>query len=108
MSPLSGRMSASRMGTRHLHGTALNLRKTLTADLKQRTRRCLPYYSTYLQCSLQRDCSSFQYPTMAVLSLPLSFTNSFWTPDYRKGLEVLFAKLEEVLSFCFILAICFD
>lgn len=33
---------------------------------------------------------------MAVLSLPLSFTNSFWTPDYRKGLEVLFNKLEQV------------
>jgi hypothetical protein len=35
---------------------------------------------------------------MAVLSLPLSFNNSFWTPDYRKGLEVLYSKLEEVLS----------
>lgn len=34
---------------------------------------------------------------MAILSLPLSFNNSFWTPDYRKGLEVLFTKLEEVL-----------
>lgn len=35
---------------------------------------------------------------MAVLSLPLSFTNSFWSQDYRKGLEVLFAKLEQVSS----------
>ncbi|KZP11489.1 hypothetical protein FIBSPDRAFT_1050728 [Athelia psychrophila] len=35
---------------------------------------------------------------MAVLSLPLSFTNSFWTPDYRKGLEVLFNKLEQGLA----------
>lgn len=33
---------------------------------------------------------------MAVLSLPLTFTNSFWTQDYRKGLEVLYAKLEQV------------
>ncbi len=33
---------------------------------------------------------------MAVLSLPLSFSNSFWTQDYRKGLEVLYAKLEQV------------
>jgi len=33
---------------------------------------------------------------MAVLSLPLSFNNSFWTQDYRKGLEVLYAKLEQV------------
>jgi hypothetical protein len=33
---------------------------------------------------------------MAVLSLPLTFSNSFWTPDYRTGLEVLFAKLEQV------------
>ncbi|PPQ63306.1 hypothetical protein CVT24_006751 [Panaeolus cyanescens] len=32
---------------------------------------------------------------MAVLSLPLTFTNSFWTQDYRKGLEVLYAKLEQ-------------
>ncbi|VDC00964.1 unnamed protein product [Peniophora sp. CBMAI 1063] len=43
---------------------------------------------------------------MAVLSLPLSFTNSFWTQDYRRGLEVIFAKLqqgvvenEEIISF---------
>jgi hypothetical protein len=33
---------------------------------------------------------------MAVISLPLSFTNSFWTQDYRRGLEVLYAKLEQV------------
>ncbi|TFY52335.1 hypothetical protein EVG20_g10594, partial [Dentipellis fragilis] len=32
---------------------------------------------------------------MAVLSLPLSFTNSFWSQDYRKGLEVLYNKLEQ-------------
>ncbi|KAG9312988.1 hypothetical protein JVU11DRAFT_6426 [Chiua virens] len=32
---------------------------------------------------------------MAVLSLPLTFTNSFWTHDYRKGLEVLYSKLEQ-------------
>lgn len=32
---------------------------------------------------------------MAVLSLPLTFNNSFWTEDYRKGLEVLFHKLEQ-------------
>ncbi|KAI0058993.1 hypothetical protein BV25DRAFT_1890544 [Artomyces pyxidatus] len=32
---------------------------------------------------------------MAVLSLPLSFTNSFWSQDYRKGLEVLYKKLEQ-------------
>ncbi|KAG1746630.1 uncharacterized protein EDB91DRAFT_1118048 [Suillus paluster] len=34
---------------------------------------------------------------MAVLSLPLAFTNSFWTQDYRKGLEVLYNKLEQGL-----------
>lgn len=33
---------------------------------------------------------------MAVLSLPLTFSNSFWTQDYRGGLEVLFKKLEQV------------
>jgi hypothetical protein len=33
---------------------------------------------------------------MAVLSLPLSFNNSFWTQDYRNGLEVLYDKLEQV------------
>ncbi|KAJ7245122.1 hypothetical protein B0H12DRAFT_1325359 [Mycena haematopus] len=32
---------------------------------------------------------------MAVLSLPLSFTNSFWSQDYRRGLEVLYAKLDQ-------------
>ncbi|TFY73579.1 hypothetical protein EWM64_g10433 [Hericium alpestre] len=32
---------------------------------------------------------------MAVLSLPLSFSNSFWTQDYRRGLEVLYQKLEQ-------------
>ncbi|KII87448.1 hypothetical protein PLICRDRAFT_142731 [Plicaturopsis crispa FD-325 SS-3] len=32
---------------------------------------------------------------MAVLSLPLSFTNSFWSQDYRRGLEVLFEKLNQ-------------
>ncbi|PPQ65486.1 hypothetical protein CVT26_000126 [Gymnopilus dilepis] len=32
---------------------------------------------------------------MAVLSLPLTFSNSFWSQDYRKGLEVLFGKLEQ-------------
>ncbi|KAF5383527.1 hypothetical protein D9615_003598 [Tricholomella constricta] len=35
---------------------------------------------------------------MAVLSLPLSFTNSFWSQDYRRGLEVLFKKLEQGVS----------
>lgn len=30
------------------------------------------------------------------LTLPLTFANSFWTPDYRTGLEVLIAKLDEV------------
>lgn len=34
--------------------------------------------------------------TMAVLSLPLTFTNSFWSQDYRRGLEVLYGKLEQV------------
>jgi hypothetical protein len=33
---------------------------------------------------------------MAVLSLPLSFTNSFWSQDYRRGLDVLYNKLEQV------------
>ncbi|CAK5273950.1 unnamed protein product [Mycena citricolor] len=32
---------------------------------------------------------------MAVLALPLSFTNSFWSQDYRRGLEVLYSKLEQ-------------
>ncbi|KAH9935934.1 uncharacterized protein BXZ73DRAFT_89427 [Epithele typhae] len=32
---------------------------------------------------------------MAVLSLPLTFSNSFWTEDYRKGLEVLYGQLEQ-------------
>ncbi|KAF8909412.1 hypothetical protein CPB84DRAFT_1743969 [Gymnopilus junonius] len=32
---------------------------------------------------------------MAVLSLPLTFSNSFWSQDYRSGLQVLFAQLEQ-------------
>ncbi|TFK51765.1 hypothetical protein OE88DRAFT_1658375 [Heliocybe sulcata] len=43
---------------------------------------------------------------MAVLSLPLSFNNSFWSQDYRRGLEVLYGKLgqgvaenEEIVAF---------
>ena len=36
---------------------------------------------------------------MAVLSLPLSFSNSFWSQDYRRGLETLFGKLEQVQGF---------
>jgi hypothetical protein len=28
--------------------------------------------------------------------LPLYFSNSFWSQDYRKGLEVLYTKLEQV------------
>jgi len=36
---------------------------------------------------------------MAVLSLPLSFTNSFWSQDYRRGLDVLFNKLDQVTLF---------
>ncbi len=37
---------------------------------------------------------------MAVLSLPLSFNNSFWTHDYRNGFEVLYNKLEQVRVTC--------
>ncbi|KAI0693202.1 hypothetical protein C8T65DRAFT_668442 [Cerioporus squamosus] len=35
---------------------------------------------------------------MAVLSLPLTFSNSFWSQDYRKGLEVLYAQLEQGIA----------
>ena len=35
---------------------------------------------------------------MAVLSLPLTFQNSFWSQDYRTGLEVLYTQLEKVRS----------
>ncbi|CDO73283.1 hypothetical protein BN946_scf185008.g45 [Trametes cinnabarina] len=35
---------------------------------------------------------------MAVLSLPLTFSNSFWTQDYRKGLEVLYGQLEQGIA----------
>ncbi|KAF4610740.1 hypothetical protein D9613_006830 [Agrocybe pediades] len=35
---------------------------------------------------------------MAVLSLPLTFSNSFWSQDYRRGLEVLYGKLEQGAS----------
>ncbi|KAJ7587883.1 hypothetical protein C8J56DRAFT_940472 [Mycena floridula] len=32
---------------------------------------------------------------MPVLSLPLTFANSFWSQEYRRGLEVLYRKLEQ-------------
>ncbi|KAI0367057.1 hypothetical protein BV20DRAFT_1093145 [Pilatotrama ljubarskyi] len=35
---------------------------------------------------------------MAVISLPLTFSNSFWTQDYRKGLEVLYGQLEHGIA----------
>ncbi|KAI0820816.1 hypothetical protein BC628DRAFT_1329645 [Trametes gibbosa] len=35
---------------------------------------------------------------MAVLSLPTTFSNSFWTQDYRKGLEVLYEQLEQSIG----------
>jgi hypothetical protein len=38
---------------------------------------------------------------MAVLSLPLTFTNSFWTQDYHKGLQILYDKLEQVCTLSF-------
>lgn len=31
---------------------------------------------------------------MAPITLPPSFYNSFWSPDYRTGLDVLFRQLE--------------
>ncbi|CAE6481960.1 unnamed protein product [Rhizoctonia solani] len=38
-------------------------------------------------------------PKMAPnVSLPLTFQNSFWTPDYRTGLNVLFDKLEQGIA----------
>ena len=36
---------------------------------------------------------------MAVISLPLTFNNSFWSQDYRTGLEVIFKKLEQASLF---------
>ncbi len=33
---------------------------------------------------------------MAGVTLPLTFQNSFWSQDYRTGLEVLFSQLEKV------------
>ena len=37
---------------------------------------------------------------MAVISLPLTFNNSFWTQDYRTGLDVIFKKLEQARLSC--------
>lgn len=33
---------------------------------------------------------------MAPVTLPPSFYNSFWSADYRTGLEVLFKQLDKV------------
>jgi hypothetical protein len=35
---------------------------------------------------------------MAVISLPLTFNNSFWTQDYRTGLDIVFKKLEQGIA----------
>ncbi|KAG8788636.1 hypothetical protein FRC19_009933 [Serendipita sp. 401] len=35
---------------------------------------------------------------MPPITLPLSFTNSFWSQDYRRGLETLFHKLEQGIA----------
>lgn len=35
---------------------------------------------------------------MPALTLPLTFANSFWSQDYRQGLETLYRKLEQVLE----------
>ncbi|CDZ97766.1 Rho GTPase activation protein [Phaffia rhodozyma] len=32
---------------------------------------------------------------MSTVSLPSTFVNSFWTQDYRNGLEILYSKLEQ-------------
>jgi hypothetical protein len=34
---------------------------------------------------------------MPVAALPQTFNNSFWTQDYRQGLEVIYSKLQEVI-----------
>lgn len=38
---------------------------------------------------------------MAPVTLPPSFFNSFWSADYRKGLEVLFRELDQVHLYTF-------
>ncbi|KZP01697.1 hypothetical protein CALVIDRAFT_594393 [Calocera viscosa TUFC12733] len=32
---------------------------------------------------------------MPIVTLPLSFSNSFWTQDYRRGLDLLYGKLQQ-------------
>lgn len=38
---------------------------------------------------------------MAAVTLPLTFQNSFWSQDYRSGLEVLYNQLEKVCLLCY-------
>lgn len=33
---------------------------------------------------------------MPAVKLPMTFANSFWSQDYRRGLETLYGKLDEV------------
>jgi len=54
----------------------------------------LPLRTQHPAHTRQRNTLSSR--TMAVVSLPLTFNNSFWTQDYRKGLEILYGKLEQV------------
>lgn len=44
---------------------------------------------------VHHDCGIMSTPSALPISLPLRFSNSFWTcPEYRKGVEALYARLQ--------------
>jgi hypothetical protein len=60
-----------------------------------RARPCLNHDHPCNQAS-SAFCRNHSQAVMPALTLPPSFTNSFWSQDYRRGLETLFDKLEQV------------
>jgi hypothetical protein len=83
------------VGQLALHRTFQTHKRELVCTAQQST--CT--WQFFLACQGTRPlCIPFLPATtiMAVLSLPLNFNNSFWSVGYRNGLEVLYARLEQV------------
>lgn len=56
--------------------------------------------NTYIAINSKGSSSSGEITVKTInmppVTLPPSFYNSFWSPDYRSGLDVLFKNLEQV------------
>ena len=99
-------VDTSRLGTWFIEKDELNVGRASTSrdigNVRQQLCRELHVHNGTQQTALfspQASSVNNNNFKMAVLSLPLSFLNSFWSQDYRRGLETLFGKLEQV-PFC--------